>query len=187
MSTDPKSGRAPKATSAFRGARSIFAVVLLAGGSLALAACPGSLENKEAFTSGGGCGDTATKIVGARCATSNCHDADQPQSGIDMTPDAGLASRLVGVPGDLCSGFLIDPNNPDQSLMYTKCLATNSCNARMPFSGAKLTTEEEQCLLDWVTELAGEATGVTGATTSSTAAGTGGAGGAAAGGGGAGG
>jgi len=155
---------------------------LLATATVLLAACPGSLENKAAFQDGGTCGNVPATIIGPRCATSNCHDADQPQSNIDMTPDAGLAARMVGVSGDLCAGFLIDPSAPEQSLIYTKCLATNSCNARMPFSGTKLSPDEEQCLLEWVTEVAGEATG--GATTSSTTAsgGGGGVGGAGAGG-----
>ncbi len=131
-------------------------VAFVAAATVLLAACPGSLENIEDFEDAGGCGDVPTKLIGPRCATANCHDADMPQSNVDMTPDDGLVARLVGVAGDQCTGMLIDPSAPDQSLMYTKCLENPTCGAQMPFTGAKFTPEEEQCLLDWVTSVAAQ-------------------------------
>jgi hypothetical protein len=126
-----------------------------------LTGCPGTLDDKERFaTTGtgegagdvGGCGDVPTTLIAPKCATANCHDAEAPPAALDLTADAGLASRLVGVAG-VCDGLLVDPEAPSSSLMYTKCLATNACNTRMPITGTKLTAEEEQCLLTWLESL----------------------------------
>ncbi len=142
-----------------RGSAGLLAVVastsVLGLLALALAACPGSLENKEQFLDAGpeGCGDVPVQLIGPRCATSNCHDADAPVAALDLTPDDGLAARLVGVEGDGCMGLLVDPDAPEESLMYTKCLEVPGCQSRMPLTGDKLTPDEEQCLLEWIETL----------------------------------
>ncbi len=136
-------------------ARLVVVGVLAATGAL-LSACPGTLENKEAFSTGAGggagCGDVETSLIGARCATANCHDAGSVAGNLDLTPGSGLAAKLVDQPS-ACGGSLVDSAAPENSVMYTKCLETNSCGLRMPASGMKLTDAEEQCLLDWITEL----------------------------------
>ena len=124
-----------------------------------LSACPGTLENKDAFTAGAGgdgtdCGNVEAALIGARCATANCHDSAAKAGSLDLTPDAGLAMRLVDVPSITCMGAkVVDSAAPEQSTMYTKVLETNACALRMPASGMKLTEAEEQCLLGWITEL----------------------------------
>jgi hypothetical protein len=123
-----------------------------------LTACPGTLENKSAFTTGvgggAGCGDVETALIGKRCATANCHDAATASQGLDLTPGSDLASKLVDQPSTLCmGGSLVSSTAPEMSVMYTKVLETNSCGLRMPASGMKFTDAEEQCLLDWITEL----------------------------------
>jgi hypothetical protein len=127
--------------------------VTVALGVVALAGCPGSLENPEAFDDASTVCDAPGTILGPRCATSNCHDAEDPISNLDLTPDDGLAARLVGVPGVDCAGTLVDTTSPETSLLFTKCLAENTCAARMPITGAKLTADEEQCLLEWLSSL----------------------------------
>lgn len=126
---------------------SFFAVAAL---PFAIGACPGSLENPDQFL---GCQDVPTTILGPRCATANCHDAEEPVSELDLTPDSGLEARLIDIDGIGCTGKVVDTAAPDQSLLYTKCLATNSCLSRMPVTGEKLTDAELECLLEYITEL----------------------------------
>jgi uncharacterized membrane protein YgcG len=118
-------------------------------GSTMLSACPGSLENKNDFLDASACGDVPADLIAPRCATENCHDSTDPQGELDLTNDEGLVDRIVGVPG-VCPGVLADPGAPETSLMYTKCLATNDCQSRMPLTGDKLTAEDEACLLEWL-------------------------------------
>ncbi|NUP11876.1 MAG: hypothetical protein HOW73_38000 [Polyangiaceae bacterium] len=128
----------------------VLCFVAISGLTTLLAACPGSLENPEQFM---GCQDVPTTILGPRCATANCHDAEEPVAELDLTPDSGLEARIVDVDGTGCMGKLVDTAAPDQSLIYTKCLATNSCQSQMPVTGEKLTDEELECLLEYLTEL----------------------------------
>ena len=125
-------------------------VVAFAGLTISLAACPGSLEDPDRFT---GCQDVPATILGPRCATANCHDSEEPVAELDLTPDSGLAGRMVDVDGVGCTGKIVDTAAPDQSLLYTKCLETNSCQSRMPVTGDKLTEAELECLLEYISEL----------------------------------
>lgn len=134
-------------------AASTLLSVGLALGVVALAGCPGSLENPEAFGDASTVCDAPKTILGPRCATSNCHDAEDPISNLDLTPDDGLVARLSGVAGVDCAGTLLDTASPESSLILTKCQADNTCAARMPITGAKLTADEEQCLLEWISSL----------------------------------
>jgi len=125
----------------------LAALVPLALFSVLVSACPGSLENPDQFL---GCPDVPTKILGERCATAGCHGADTPQAGLDLTPDDGLAARMVDVDGVGCMGKIVDSAAPEQSLLYTKCLATNTCLTRMPQTGEVLSDFEEDCLLEYI-------------------------------------
>ncbi|MFO0552232.1 MAG: hypothetical protein U0271_27845 [Polyangiaceae bacterium] len=134
-------------------ALSAGATLVLLGWLVALAsACPGSLENKQQFIDGA-CGDVKVQILGQRCATANCHDSSAPAGGLDLTPDADLASRIVDVDGNGCPGKIVDTSAPEDSLLYTRVLSTNKCATRMPSSGDKLTSDEEACLLEWIESL----------------------------------
>lgn len=115
-----------------------------------MAACPGSLENREQFL---GCQDVPTTILGPTCATSNCHDSEEPAGLLDLTPDDGLAARMVDVAGTGCMGKIVDPAAPEDSLLYTKCLSTNSCQTRMPLAGDKLDDAQLECLLEYIESL----------------------------------
>lgn len=135
--------------------RVVAPLAVLLGSAWLLAACPGSLENKDQFLgAGGGCGDVPSGLLAQRCATSACHDAEAPAASLDLTDDDGLATRLVGVDSVGCAGGkLVDSAAPESSVMYTKCLESNACATRMPQTGEKLSAEEEQCLLDWISSL----------------------------------
>ena len=117
---DPRERRAPAARNGHDRARLAWPLGGLA--VLVLAACPGSLDNKADFEDGASVCDAPATILGPRCATSNCHDAEDPVSGLDLTPDPGLVARLSGVQGRDCpDGLLVDTTTPEASLVLTKC------------------------------------------------------------------
>jgi len=51
--------------------------------------------------------------------------------------------------------FIVDPNNPEASLLYEKLSDKPSCGARMPQVGKALSAAYKQCILDWIEKLPG--------------------------------
>ncbi|HVV52604.1 MAG TPA: hypothetical protein VHO06_23260 [Polyangia bacterium] len=148
-----------------------------------LAGCPGTLDPDLAkmATGAGGSGDTGTggtvatnctgnndgaTIIMNTCAQTYCHDAGGASAcgGLDLTMDANLSSRLVGVTtvgtagnGSLCVGnsepYLVAGSNPATGLLLDKLKSTPPCGARMPYTGNALTTTQVTCLTQWATTL----------------------------------
>ena len=109
-------------------------------------------------TSGGGCADGGAQIVAASCATIGCHDSNTIEAGLDLTPNATISSRLVGVvstgngPDSVCGGktYLVASSNPASGLLIDKIKGTQSCGAGMPFPGATLLpTGQQACIEQW--------------------------------------
>ena len=151
---------------------------------VAVGACAGSLDNKDEFldagfttsaSSGTGvdlCGDVEKTILVAKCNGAGCHGTMAPQKGLDLE-SPGVAARVVGVAAKACQGILADPSSPATSLLYTKLLAENDCESRMPLARPVLSAMETECVKTWIAKQ------VPGASTSaSTGSGSGGAGGA---------
>ncbi|MEP7053048.1 MAG: hypothetical protein ABJB12_21970 [Pseudomonadota bacterium] len=158
-------------------------------GLLALAACPGTLENPDQVivapaagspgTAGGG-GDTVdlscvTPLFKKSCGQSGCHGAMSPAASLDLvTP--GFAARMVDVnaPHEQTNGpctpaKLIDSANPAMSWLLIKVLGTQTtCGLLMPFGGTKLPDADLACITTFVNDEA--------AAHASTSAGTAGAG-----------
>jgi hypothetical protein len=89
------------------------------------------------------------------CGAAGCHAASSPQSGLDLaTP--GAAARMVGVRGML-GGLLIDPANPEQSLLI-RTLKKGGPGARMPI-GAPLDDATIACVLSWAQGLSANVDG----------------------------
>jgi hypothetical protein len=93
---------------------------------------------------------------------------DVPAVGISCGPDAtgggspGTGGGGTGGAGTGGAGtgastpteyLLVDTANPEQSLVYTKCLETAPCGNQMPNIGEKLDDDELACLLSWVESL----------------------------------
>jgi hypothetical protein len=141
--------------------------------------CAGSLDPKEfpaagSGGGGGGGGPTATcagdldgaTIVRKSCAVVGCHDAADANlsgAGLDLTLDATIGSRLVGVtsPGDtdagsVCGGnqepYLNASSSPATGLLIDKVASNVPCGRRMPLGGA-LTSQQQSCLVAWATTL----------------------------------
>ncbi len=144
-----------------------------------VAGCPGTLADKASFfglagasgTSGssgngnggeaagpvgggpeagpGGCADIIDRVFAPSCGDTGCHGAVGSQMGLDLvSPD--LASRVVGVSGKGCASVLADPQNPEQSLLYTKLKPQQTCGAQMPLARPPLSDEDAACVLAWI-------------------------------------
>lgn len=118
-------------------------IVLLAAG------CPGSLKDPSRFTSG--CPDVPTAILGARCATAGCHDAAARAGGLDLG-SPGVAQRLVGVTARGGPGLLVDPGNPDGSILVRKLTPSPPFGKQDP-PGAPLDPASLDCIRKWVRTL----------------------------------
>jgi hypothetical protein len=153
-------------------------------GALLLAACPGTLDDKERFlvdaasagkpgaagsSTGGGsdaagadaganpdagpdlgpCGDVVERIFVPSCGGTGCHGATAAQQDLDLV-SAGVAERVVGVPGIGCSATLADPANPEASLIYQKLSPTPPCGSPMPLARPALSDEDAACVLAWI-------------------------------------
>lgn len=159
------------------GLRLLAARAALVGALAALSACPGELSNKAEFeayeashgdagagtmsqagtssaTAGsagsGTCGDVVTRIFVPSCGGTGCHSAVAPQQGLDLV-SPGVASRVVGVSAKQCLQMLVDPANPEQSVMYTKLLTRPDCGtAQMPLARPPLSSADVACVLGWI-------------------------------------
>ncbi len=158
-----------------------------------LGGCPGTLDqalSAEASGSGGGgatpgsggstgtggggtfdCtgGNDGATLVTARCAVSGCHVAGVAgagqSGGLDLTVNAGLASRLVGVTtvgtatnSSKCVGnpepYLETGVTPAMGLLIEKMTNTPPCGDQMPdFSAQPLSTTQQNCIIQWATTL----------------------------------
>ncbi|MES1185804.1 MAG: hypothetical protein ABUL60_18470 [Myxococcales bacterium] len=151
------------------------ALWLVAAATCALSGCPGELSNKADFeayaathgdagaptneagtsavtagsASTSGCGDVVTRIFVPTCSGTGCHGATAPQQDLDLV-SPGLAARVVGVQAKQCLQVLVDPANPEQSLMYQKLLTKPACGAQMPLARPALSGADISCVRDWI-------------------------------------
>ncbi len=117
---------------------------------LACLGCAGELQNPDRFLA---CEsfDVETELT-ARCATSACHDQDEPAAGLDLS-SVNLRLRLTDVASTsaLCSDrLLVDSANPAMSLLVQKLQPAPPCGDSMPPGGQFLSAEEVSCVQDWV-------------------------------------
>lgn len=141
--------------------------------SLAAIGCPGTLTDKECFVQE----DRAQRVLTASCTYGSCHNAEDSSTGLDVeTPGAG--KRLSGKESLTCDGNLIEPGDPDKSVLYTKLSDPPPCGSRMPLAHPELEEADKEAIRVWILGLDGSCakagTGGTGGTTSSGGGGTGG-------------
>jgi hypothetical protein len=101
------------------------------------------------------------------CFGIGCHGANTPAAQLDME-SPGVEARLVDVPAshaDILDGsdsqcfqgeLRVDSANPQRSVLLKKILGTQSCGSKMPISPRSLTTENAECVRQWVYRLAGK-------------------------------
>jgi hypothetical protein len=161
---------------------------------LILSGCPGTLDPTQFNISGtggngtgggtptggstgtggssGNCtgGNDGVNIIMTNCATASCHIPgplnDGLSGGLDLTVDANIGSRLVGVMsmgtstnGSACmtstSPYLDPGSNPATGLLIDKISSTHPpCGSFMPYaSPSLLPSAQRTCLIEWATTL----------------------------------
>ncbi len=112
---------------------------------LIVSGCAGRLADPERFAQSS-C-DAPAEILVPVCG--GCHT---PSSVLDLvSPD--LESRLVGVAARGGPGLLVDPANPDASVLFTKVTSTPPFGRQMPL-GASLAPADQGCVQSWVVSVA---------------------------------
>jgi hypothetical protein len=138
-------------------ARAISGVLLCATTCLAVSGCPGELDDPQRFQGAGlvACDVRINELFTKTCSTAGCHSGDQPAQGLDLV-SPGVEERLIGVTptGAGCSGVLVDPKNPIQSLLYSKLTELPPCGVPMPFGGGRLSARDLECMRTWIAGLA---------------------------------
>jgi hypothetical protein len=127
----------------------LFFAPLLA--TLSLAGCPGVLEDPDRFLEDAPivCPDIVGELFVNSCGGSICHSGDEPAAGLDLvTP--GVIERLVDVMGRDCPGILVDPIDPEGSLLYDKLTVETACGSPMPLGRPMLTQAELGCVRAWI-------------------------------------
>jgi hypothetical protein len=136
------------------------------GGSGQTGGTPGTGGTSVSCTGG----NDGASILNVNCATSSCHipgaTNDGTAGGLDLTPDANIGSRLVGVTsvgtadnGSMCMGnttpYLNAGSTPATGLFIDKFTMVHPpCGAQMPFdSPFPLTSMQQTCLIQWATTL----------------------------------
>lgn len=129
----------------------LFAALLVAS----LTACPGELDDPARFL-GGSCADVETEFFPQRCGTAGCHNASDAASAgnLDLASD-DVASRVVGVLSTSACGSnpLVNPSDPESSVIYNKMTDDHCGAAQMPLGGAEVSAAELACVRDWIASL----------------------------------
>lgn len=91
------------------------------------------------------------------CSGSACHDAGNVSSNIDLF-SAGIPERLRTTTPTMCaSGKFIVPGSPESGFFWEKITSDASCGgkggSKMPLVKAPLTTDELNCIKEWLTKV----------------------------------
>ncbi len=105
------------------------------------------------------------QIISGNCAISGCHNTSSASllgAGLDLTPNATIGSRLVGVKStgtgsSMCGGnstpYLNAGSNPATGLLIEKIHPNPPCGVQMPQVGTTLTSNQQACIVQWATGL----------------------------------
>ncbi|MFV8751151.1 MXAN_6577-like cysteine-rich protein [Nannocystaceae bacterium ST9] len=92
------------------------------------------------------------EIFVEQCTMAGCHAGAMPAAGLDFEA-ADLEAELIGIPGEFCDGTIrVIPQQPEQSLLYTKVAGPVPCGAAMPIGG-ELDEATKACIFDWIAGL----------------------------------
>jgi len=109
----------------------------------------------DAAWAGASCADEAVvraRVFEARCADSDCHDADDPEAGLDLV-SPGIRARVEAarsVHEDCADRALVVPGNSRASFLMDKVLGLEAtCGDPMPLEG-DLSLAQRRCLVEWI-------------------------------------
>lgn len=129
--------------------------------SFAVAGCSSSSSTSDdAGTAACDLAGITTVMTTHSCFSSGCHDSAGSSASLNLTPDSGLATRLLGVAPagggalpSLCSGmskiYLVKGSVPATGLFLDKISSNPGCGMRMPYNLPPLSTKEIACLQSW--------------------------------------
>jgi hypothetical protein len=93
-----------------------------------------------------GCPDVESTLH-ANCGFAGCHASSMSAAGLDLA-SPGILGRLSGQKAS-GGGVLVQPGDPDHSVLYQKLLPTPPYGSRMPLGGA-LDDATIACVRAWV-------------------------------------
>lgn len=129
------------------------------GGSAGTASPPEVVDSAV----GGSGGGTATPpssscdgfaVLAANCGSSGCHGDGSNLENFAASEKAARA--FIDKPGTLActgQGNVIDPDDPDGSLMILKLSADPPCGSSMPLGGVTLPKSDIDCIRSWMGDL----------------------------------
>jgi hypothetical protein len=126
-----------------------------AGGGAAGAAGGGEPVSGGSGNGGGSVCDAFDTIIIDRCGSVGCHGPNSINGDFGVAEEDVINFVDAESVNSECDQLVIDTSNPENSLIYTKVTGDypTDCGAqRMPLTGDFLTPEEEECLLDWVSQ-----------------------------------
>jgi hypothetical protein len=109
----------------------------------------------------------AITIMSQSCALAGCHlpsPGSPAQANLDLSASGlGDGHQLVNAPaqGSYCAHastpppVIIDPKNPENSLLYNKLQPQPVCGPEMPFLRPALSPDNQQCILNWIEAVPG--------------------------------
>ncbi|MEZ4308265.1 MAG: hypothetical protein R3F14_09500 [Polyangiaceae bacterium] len=127
--------------------------MLAALGALGLVACPGTLEDKECFLQE----QRVAVLFAESCTGTGCHNAQDKFSSLDLE-SPGLGGRLRGKVAT-CGELILDPGNPDGSLIYSKLSDGPLCGTRMPLGLPEWYEEDKELVRIWIAGMDGSCSG----------------------------
>lgn len=91
------------------------------------------------------------RLLTRNCAA--CHNAQDPQGGLDLQPDHAYAN-LVGKRATQVDLPLVDPGRPERSYLYRKLVGTQlevgGQGDAMPVGGRRLTEKDLDAVRRWI-------------------------------------
>lgn len=121
------------------------------------AAGSGGAGGGAAGSGGSGGGDVCNgfAVLQANCGDSNCHGDPGPFGNFAAT--LADAEAVIGEEGGtICNGYgpLIDPSNPEDSIIVQKVTGEAECGGIMPAGGADpLEQADIDCIVEWIGSL----------------------------------
>ncbi len=119
------------------------------GAIVLLPACSGESNDSAAGTDDSRVVCDVPALFATTCAYSTCHNADDKAASLDLV-STGVEDRVSLQQATTCYGFLADPTNATESVIYTKVSPDNDCGSNMPLGGAPLASADVDCIAQWI-------------------------------------